>query len=484
MIVGLLFFVPAILIGWAVVRIFFPSWPGWMGGLTEISLGMGVGTGIISIVSFAMLWANAGGRVAWISAEAVLAAGGVWLALRRGRVERERAAATQNRSPWIWMLRGAAILALLFFALDAAKSIEANPDGGWDAFAIWNLKAKFLAGDHGAWRTAVAPVARDALSGSSHPGYPLLIPSAVASAWTAEGETASATPAALSVLFAFATAGLLCGAIALLRGQAAGLLALLLLLASEGFVSQAGSQYADIPLSLYFLAGVMLLALAAENGWQTGTLLLAGLCCGLAAWTKNEGLPFLIFAVAAVAWRGGRKALGWMMLGALPVAVLLMAFKFLLVHDVEGIFPRTVGEALATATNVSRWVQIAESFIQSIWQMGTPLAHPVVLAAILAATLGIAPRSMVRKQAWLAIPLAGVLAADFGVYLITTSDLKWHLSTSNLRLMVQVWPALLFLTFLFLSPPVLHEAAVEKQKPVSEKAKRNRSKESRVLHTK
>ena len=490
MLIGLLLFAPAILIGWSVVRVLVTrsvTGPvtvlrrlGWMGALLEISLGTGVGIGIVSILFFGLLWAGATGRAVVLSAEAVLAACGVWLAIRRPAAKSEPGLAAQ--SPWIWLLRAAAILVLLFFALDAAKSIEAEPHGGWDAFTIWNLKAKFLAGGPLTWRNALAPVVgpRDVLVGANHPGYPLLLPSAVASAWSIQGETASSTPAALALLFAFATAAVLCGAVAWLRGEAAGLLALLLLLASEGFASQTGSQNADIPLSLFLLATLALIALAGDHGWPGGTLLLAGFCCALAPWTKNEGWPFFILALAVVAWKGGRKAAGWMALGATPVVALLAAFKILLVHDSEGLFPTTLRQALADAIDLSRWMNISGSFVQSIWQMGTPWAHPVLLVAILAAALGLAPRARVRLQMWLAIPVLGLLAADFLFYLVTTAGLTWQLSTSNLRLIVQVWPALLLLAFLVIAPPALPAApSLEAQKPVRGKAERKRSK---VLH--
>jgi len=447
--------------------------PGWTGVLLEISLAAGVGIGIVAIALFALVWANMMRPAVILSVEAGMLAAAIWLALRRRAAK--PAAGSTARSSWIWMLRAAAVLALLFFAQDAAKSIGANPHGGWDAFSIWNVKAKFLAGGPDAWRNVTAPVAGGVLFGANHPGYPLLLPSAVASAWILQGETASATAAALSVLFAIATAGILCGAVAWLRGEAASLLALLLLLASEGFVAQAALQNADIPLSLYIVATTALLALAFDHGLQEATLLLAGLCCGLAAWTKNEGLPFFLLAFAAVAWKGGRRAAGYLASGALPTIALLAAFKILLVDGVEAIFPKTLGEAFAKMTDASRWIQIAGSFVQSIWQMGSPWTHPVLLAVILAITLGLAPRAQVRQQIWLAIPAGGLLAADFVVYLISTADLGWHMSTSNLRLIVQVWPALLLVAFLFIAPPALPEsAAVAMPGRVNRRAERKR----------
>jgi hypothetical protein len=483
MIVGLLLFVPAILIGWCLVRALVPGRSRWWESVLDISLGAALGVGIVSMLFFALLWAGITGRMVVVALEAVLAAGGLWLALRRPAVNEEVKPAAAPSS-WIWLLRAAAALALLFFALDAAKSMEANPHGGWDAFTIWNAKAKYLAGGEEVWRNALAPLNGGALFGANHPGYPLMLPSAVASAWTVQGDMSNATPAALGLLFTFATAAILFGAVAYLRGEAAGLMALLLLVASEGFASQAGSQNADIPISLFLLATVALIALARDREWPPGTLILAGLCCGLAAWTKNEGLPFAILALAVVVWKAGIKAAGWMALGALPGAILLAALKIILVHDVEGLFPKTLAGAIAKATDVSRWGRIIESFGQNIWQMGTPWAHPVLLAAILAVALGLAPRPVLRKQLWLAIPIFGLLAADFGAYLLTTAELSWQLSTSNLRILVQVWPALLLLTFLLIAPPALPAPVSEPPKSARGKTERKRAKGAGVVHAK
>jgi hypothetical protein len=266
------------------------------------------------------------------------------------------------------------------------------------------------------------------------------------------GKTVDA-PVAVSVLFTAGTAGLLAGAVAWSCGEAMGLLALLVLLASEGFASQAGSQYADIPLGFFILATLALVMRAASGGWDRRALLLAGLCAGLAAWTKNEGLPFLLAALGTAAWRGGARAAGAMAVGAAPAAFLLGGFKLALVKGSEAIFPATAGEAMAKAGDPSRWLEIGVAFGKSVWQMGTPWTHPVLLVAVLAVAAGVAGREELRRRAWLALPVVALLAADFGVYLVTTADLTWHLGTSNIRLLVQVWPALLLVAFLLIEPP-------------------------------
>ena len=139
--------------------------------------------------------------------------------------------------------------------------VAGNPYGEFDAIAIWNRKAKFLAGESGDWRDMNAP------AGAAHPGYPLLLSASIAREWTLAGESTSEVTAVLSGLYTLATAGLLCGALALTIGEATGLLALLVFLAGDGFLWQAGSQYADIPMSFYVLATLVLLGYAASRDW-------------------------------------------------------------------------------------------------------------------------------------------------------------------------------------------------------------------------
>ena len=114
--------------------------------------------------------------------------------------------------------------------------------------------------------------------------------------------------------FTFAAVGLLAAGVCRLRSRNQGLLAGAVLLGTKAFVMLGAAQYADVPLAFFILATVLLLGLddAAEQS-SPGLVLLAGFCAGLAAWTKNEGLLFLVVMLAArclVAWRqnGGRHS--------------------------------------------------------------------------------------------------------------------------------------------------------------------------------
>lgn len=461
--------IPAFALGWAVVALLMPRGRGWTGWMLEIFLGVGMGAGIASIVEFLLTWAGIANRISLLAIELLgLAAAGFVLMRRRKNPAPEDA--PDNPSPrnpsWIWLLRIAALLAVIFMVLDFSNTTASSPTGEWDASGIWNLRARYLAGGASTWRYAVSNQMAAGMIGASHPGYPLLVSGFIARTWTILGDSRDAVPAALSLTFTLATLGVLCGALATISETLAWL-AMLVLLASETFVSQSASQYADIPMSFFVLASVAMLALAASRNWPPGLLALAGFFAGFAGWTKNEGLPFAA-AAAIVALYRAKFAAKWMIAGAAPPILATLALKWFLVEGTESMFPKSAAQAAKMIADPSRWGKIIASFAHTLWSLGFPWAHPILLLAILAFTFGFLPRRTWRW--WLfAAPLA-LLAADFGIYLITMADLDWHLSTSNNRLILQAWPALLFGYFLMLRAPAgsVEEAA----KPASKGKKR------------
>ena len=437
--IDLLAMLPIFVLGWIVMRLLAP-----LGWVFEIAIGTGLGIGISSAIFFLLTWGGVASRASIISVEAaLLVIAGLLLFLRKRPRESQPASA---QPAWIWAFRIAALIALALVAADFSQSLAANPDGGYDAAAIWNLRARHLAAGAAAWHNAVSSSA-----GANHPGYPLLVSGFIARTWTLFGDFRSSTPAALSGIFTLSTVAALAASVWMLAGEALGWLAALVLLATEGFVSQASIQYADIPLSFYLLASVAVLAIAQARQWPPPLVLLAGLLAGMAAWTKNEGLPFLALIFAAALWRGGVRSAKWLAAGIAPMLILTLAFKFRLVQGTESMFPSTLSQALKMMADFSRWSEIIASFARNFWELGFFWAHPLLLMAILAWACGFAPEA--RSRWWLFLAPIGLLAADFGIYLITMSGLIWHLGTSNNRVIVQVWPALLFGFFVLLRTP-------------------------------
>ena len=336
--IGFLAMLPAFALGRAVVRLLMAHTRGFFGWMLEISLGIGMGAGISSILDFLLTWAGLANRASLLGVELIgLALAGFLLMRRREIVKTE---ALKNPS-WIWLLRIAAILAVLLLVMDFSNTTGSNPTGEWDASGIWNLRARYLAGGSSTWRYAVSNQMAAGMIGASHPGYPLLVSGFIARTWTVLGDTRDDVPAALSLTFTLATAGVLCGALASIS-EALGWLAMLVLLATETFVSQSASQYSDIPMSFFVLSATVLLAFAASRDWPPGLLALAGVFAGFAAWTKNEGLPFAIALAIVVLWRA-KIAAKWAIAGmAIPVLTTL-ALKVFLVQGSESMFPKSVG---------------------------------------------------------------------------------------------------------------------------------------------
>ncbi len=448
--------------------------------LVSAALAALFGPGVASILYFLMVAADASSRTAVFAMLAclTLVSAAAWRKFARPLSP----AAGRRRPPWlVWALGLCAALALIFVTLDFSAASEANPDGEWDAMAIWNARARFLASDAGLWRRAVSSEIGGRMIGSSHPGYPLFLSAFVAMQWKAAGGFDPAAPVAASGLIALAVYLLLGGSLAARRSAALGLLSVLVLAASEVFSSQTAAQYSDLLQGLAFLAALALLDLADEfpgpRLWMA-----AGLVAGLSAWIKNEGLPFAAAALLIAAWRFRKPALVWLACGATPGLLATAALKLCFAQGREAIFPATMSEAAAKIAGAGRWWQAGLGFGKAIFDAGAAWTHPVILMAILALALRFAPAAERRRRAWLWIPVGVTAAAEYGTYLLTTADLDWHISTSVSRLLAQLWPSLLWLFFTMLETPEAladlpapARAAAAQAKPPKAKAKLKKS---------
>jgi hypothetical protein len=258
-------------------------------------------------------------------------------------------------------------------------------------------------------------------------------------------------PAAAGALFVLSCLGTLFAAVRRVRGEWSAWAALLLLLATEAFRSQTAGQYADIPLSLLVLGATALLAIAATED-HSKTWLIAGLLAGLTPWTKNEGWPFVLASAMAAWWLGKRRSLLWLAGAAAPVA-LTLSLKALAVSGSEAPFPSSAGEIFSRLAEGARWGTVAGSYAGEIAGMGFLYAHPLVLLALVAWALRFRAKSEWQPLLPLLIPPLALSFAAAGVLLVTSADLAWHTSTSVGRLILQPWPAWLFLTFLLLKRP-------------------------------
>jgi hypothetical protein len=300
-----------------------------------------------------------------------------------------------------------------------AAHTQALPHGAWDAWAIWNLKARFIARAPGDWRRFFEVP-------WCHPDYPLLVPAAIGRTWRLSGESTLA-PALHGLLFAAGATLFVAAAVARERGPEAACVAVCFLCLGPLPV-YAATQYADVPLSC-FAAGAVALLLHDEP-------LLAGLAAGCAAWTKNEGLWFaLMLALVTLAWRRGK--LPHLLAGIAPFLALQAWHKHLAPTDDY----RQWWTLRAALADVSSWPRVRAStvaFARLIGYFEWPLLLPLAIA-----------RRRISPSLYLPLATAAAMLAGSWLALTTTPlPLAEHLQTTADRLVMQAHPLLVMAAFL------------------------------------
>jgi hypothetical protein len=425
--------------------------------LLRISLGAGFGLAVFSIIYFLARWS--GFLHLWAIDSAVCAI--LLIALMSLRKYRASAApnleAQDQATPRCLLIAfGVALLAALYSGILRAL---ARPYGsGWDSFAIWNLHARFLYRGGIYWRDGFSP-----LIPWSHPDYPLLLPAAIAHFWTVMGRETFAVPAVIGLIFTFSTVALLFSALDILLGRTPALLGVMCLLSTPFFIDLGTWQYADVPLSFFILATLVLLHLhdrLANRGVESrSSLVLAGLAAGFAAWTKNEGVLFLMAILLARMWLASRQSspgshpiaqIAPMLLALAPIFALIAFFKRAIAPPGD-LFsdPATMLHKLGDPSRygaVLKWYGREFFRFGEWWLIPLPIVM-LVLYFVLRGKLAREEKDTVRASA---VALLLTLTGYFFIYLITPRDIYWHLRFSLNRLFLQLWPSAIFLFFVAL----------------------------------
>jgi hypothetical protein len=449
---------------------------GWPGGaspgekMLKFFLSAGYGLGAFSIL-FLLLRALGMASVLTmdVSAFALLLMG--WL-LMRGRVPAAAVlpVAEYDFPGWLGRCLKAGFAAALGVALYCAvRRTIAYPNGeGWDAFAIWNLHARFLFRAGAGWREGFS-----ALIPWSHPDYPLLLPASIAHFWSYLGHETYAVPSIIGLVFTITTVGVLFSALMILRGRNVAMLGALALMATPSFIEQGTSQYADIPLSFFLLATVVMLCLrdarVSASRPPAGWIALAGLASGFAAWTKNEGLLFLcalwlaLFFMFASSRRMGRagetfrqpRSFTLLFVSPLPILLIILWFKRFIAPPGDLFIYSSA--TLHKLSDPARYLAIGKWFGKQFFRFGHWVWVP---GSLLVVGISLAFRhwaSENRRDDVAAgsqtgfrvcvLALSITLCGYFVIYVITPYDVYWHLRFSLNRLFLQLWPSAIFLCF-------------------------------------
>ena len=428
----------------------------------KIFLGAGLGFGMSSV--FLFLWLIVFGSLSqtYVVAETLLAlltVVSLFYMSRRFVIQSSNAVVTtKSTTPNLSLFTSIVLLvsaACIFVTALVTRARE--PHGQGDATAIWNLIARFVfRGGHEWSDTLTHRLAW------THSDYPLLLPLSVARMWAYANETQVA-PILIALIFTFGTLGLLVSSTSLLRTRTQGYLAGLVLLEPFLFFRIGTYQYADTPLGFFLLALLVLFCLYDKSPPEgRGLLILAGMMTGFAAWTKNEGLLILLAVVigrviAVTLSQNLRTCLIQMVyfaVGVVPSLSVVAYFKIAIAPANDLVAGQSLGATSKRLLDFSRYVTIVRAFVNQLTGFRKWYLHPTYLLVIYAWLLGVkVDRSERTSILTLSTALGLILAGYFFTYVTTPRDLAWQLTFSLDRLLIQLWPSLVFFYFLLVDSP-------------------------------
>jgi hypothetical protein len=332
------------------------------------------------------------------------------------------------------------ILALLtYVAVSLGK-----PQGAWDSWMIYNRAARFLyrGGDH--WMDAFSPD----LYWYFHADYPPMLALNIASGWDTLGQETIRMPMALGGAFLFGSAGLMFAGLNAYKTLGQASLGMIVLFTISDYIDLGSKQVADIPLSFFILAtGVLVFSYTVKK--HRGLLVLAGLSAGLAAWTKNEGIVFMLVSLIGlgVAYRNHLKEVfPWYLLGlAVPVAIL---FTFKIAMAPPGDLFVDIPSQLRQITDIYRHHEILKELrvdLMSLVNWKLLLVYALILGI---SRPGPSASAYVACALFILLQLVGY----YSILLISPHNVLWHLSALY-RLLLQIGPLIVFFYFCVVRPP-------------------------------
>lgn len=409
--------------------------------LFKFFLGVGVGTGISAVLYFFWMWIQLpAGFYPYFELSLLLL---LLLTVFLREKRRPVAFVPINGQALLWT--GLVALAVAFSVVSFLLRALPTPHGVQDAWGIWNVSARFIYGAGAGWLKIIPQNAW------FHPDYPLLVSLNIAEVWSIVGASITRVPIIFALVYMLALIGLLSVALAIVKDNQQGAFGAILLASAPVTAFLASNQYADVPLAYFFLGTAALFYMYSLLR-ETRLLVFAGLFAGLAAWTKNEGLTYLLMACllcAVLSVREKKKLFVPFLVGlALPLLALLLFKSIAPGNDLFTQFSASLLQFL----DFPRYLTIAGRMLMLLATFGGwPVSFAVILAGY--ALLVFVPHRPAGKRWLVGALLVGQLLSYFAIYLFTPADVTLHINTSLERLFFHLFPLAIFFILIFLPSP-------------------------------
>lgn len=342
--------------------------------------------------------------------------------------------ATLSEQPFEMSRFAFAILLVGVVVLTNKAYYNGEKHGVWDAWAIWNLDAKYLCDLHH-WKNLLFNTQL------AHADYPLALPATIAffSKLFAGGFN-------LIVAYSVHFLVMLCIPVLIYletyrRSIVLSGIALLLIATNDFYLMQGQYQLADTLLAFFLLCALVCMQ---HHKDDTRMLVLTAAFLGCCMWTKNEGVILAaIFGLYHFKELFGRYRIRYTVIGiALPLFTwLLFKLAYAPANDMVS------GQGHSTLTMIQDWSRyklIWESFTTNLNEHFKLLKWLVLIYVLVCAIR----RKMPDKRL---LMLLTCMLAYLLVYVVSPNNLEWHLFTSLSRLMHQLMPATMYVMLMILT---------------------------------
>jgi hypothetical protein len=436
-VLAILIFLVKVLAGFALAHLIWDSTE-VKALLLKFFIGVGLGTGLSSLLYFLSFWCRFP-PVVYPYVEHLLLILLVWRI--RKPITKIKIAFTRAGLAWGGLIVLAVALCVTQYLVRAAQV----PHGLQDAWGIWNVSARFIYGAGDRWLSIIPQ------SAWFHSDYPLLVSLNIADTWSLMASTTTRVPIIFGLVYLLGLIGLLGSSLAFAKDNHQGALGAIVFASVPVVASLAANQYADVQLSYFFLASGMLFY-SYTFTHQPRLLILAGLFVGLAGWTKNEGLAFIVIAAALCAFlslREKKNLLKYFLVGlALPLLVILL---FKTITPPNDLFVDKAA-SFRQLFDLSRYLTIITRSSQTLFSFGNwPISFFIIFLVYV--LLNVARPQSAGKLWILPVLLLAQFASYFFIYLFTPADILVHINSSIERLFFHLFPLTLCFALILLPSP-------------------------------
>ncbi|OGX28268.1 MAG: hypothetical protein A2787_02285 [Omnitrophica WOR_2 bacterium RIFCSPHIGHO2_01_FULL_48_9] len=323
---------------------------------------------------------------------------------------------------------------------------RSHPFGEWDAWALWNMKTKFLILGAGSWENVFQ------LHWHTQPDYPLFMP--FLNVWVHAFSRAPLEEIAIAtaVLFTVLNGALLFAGLKQYIPPLVAGLASFILITNRFYLFMATAQYADIVLSFYLLLSCVILLKTLQEH-NPSLALLYGFISGLLMFIKNEGVTIaglllaLSLAYLLLEKSSDKKIRSKMIFKiftgiilTLPAALILKTFLAPANRDISF----ATLKLIIPLFSFEKCLAIGKAFYYAMadptWQYLWGLLLVMALAGF--------KKYFFKETKVLTLFFLLYGIALFVIYLTTVHfDLTWRLIKTTPRILLYLLPSLIFLSF-------------------------------------